>query len=134
MKTLTTFFKKNFFRKIFGKIGKTRDIWLKLGIVSVGLFSSTIAFADDPSIGGNDFGAVAQKLQGEATSIKTMLWTGAQVVGIVIAIMGIVSWMKAAKGHSGHSHAKGIVLVVIGACCFFLSMLMGGAATSIFGS
>ena len=98
MRTLMTFF-----GKILGKIGKTRDIWLKLGIVSVGLFSSmfssTIAFADDPSIGGNDFGAVAQKLQGEATSIKTMLWTGAQVVGIVIAIMGIVSWMKAAKGH-----------------------------------
>lgn len=108
---------------------------LRLAVFMIGIFEANFAFADDhPQIGSDDIGAVAQKLQGEGVSVKTFLWTGAQVVGIIIAIIGISMWMKAAKEEGRHSHAKAILLIIIGACGFFLPTVMGVGASSLFSS
>ncbi len=112
-----------------------RESWLRLSIVVAGLLCSTLALADDPSLGGGDLGQVAQKLQGEASSWKNFLWTGSQVAGIVIAIAGINMWVKAAKHEDGrHSHGRAIMITVIGSLLFFLPTFMGVGASSILDS
>lgn len=112
-----------------------RESWLRLSIVVAGLLCSTLALADDPSLGGGDLGQVAQKLQGEANSWKNFLWTGSQVAGIVIAIAGINMWVKAAKHEDGrHSHGRAIMITVIGSLLFFLPTFMGVGASSILDS
>ena len=114
---------------------KVKDSWLRLSIALVGLLSSALAFADDPTLGGGDLGQVAQKLQGEATSWKTFLWTGSQVAGIIIAIAGSNMWVKAAKHEDGrHSHGRAIMITVIGSLMFFLPTFMGVGASSILSS
>ena len=112
---------------------KLRDEWLRLSVTLAGLCCSALAFAD-PVLGDGDLGQVAQKLQGEATSWKTFLWSGSQVAGIVIAIAGINMWVKAAKFEDGrHSHGKAILITVIGSLMFCLPMFMGVGASSILG-
>jgi hypothetical protein len=113
-------------------IQKVRDSWLRISIAIVGVLASAIAFADDPTLGGGDLGQVAQKLQGEAVSWKTLLWTGSQVAGIIITIVGLKLWVKVTKQEDGrHSHGNAFMIIMLGSLMFFLPTLMGVGASSI---
>lgn len=110
--------------------------WLKASVLLAGLLAMLPALAigtADPSIDGSDIGAVAVKLGTEASSVKTFLWAGAQVAGVIIAIAGIQMWVKAAREDGRHSHGRAIFMIVIGSIMFFLPTVMGIGAASILG-
>lgn len=109
--------------------------------ISAMLFSS-LAFANDnpsdPDLNGsNDIGTVAQKLHGEAVSVKSFFWMAAQVAGIVMAIKGCQMWYKASHNDDGsgrHTHGKAILIILAGASMFFLPEVMGVGASSLLGN
>ncbi len=112
-----------------------RHEWLRLSIFLAGFMCSALALADDPTIGNGDIGQVAQKVQGEATSMKNAFWAGSQALGVLIAIIGINMWVRAAKHEDGrNTHGKAILTTLIGSFMFFLPTVMGFGATSLLGS
>ena len=115
---------------------KLNDHWLKAIIIIVSFVESNFAFADsgDPTIGSKDIGEIAQKVKGQVTSLKSLLWSASQVAGIIMAIVGLRNWYMSAKNEDGRkSVGTSVLIIVIGALMFFLPQLMGVSGTSIFG-
>lgn len=109
------------------------DAWLKLGILIGGCFFSLLALADDPSIGSNNLGTMAIKMQTETTFVKSFLLTLAQAVGIGMFIYGLFLWKKVSKSEAGgnKTHTTAIFICVIGAAMYFIPLTMGAAAGSL---
>lgn len=127
--------------QVLTTIGRTivttiNDRWFRFCVGIVTLLSAPFAFADDPTIGGQTFGSVAEKVQSEASEVKDMLWTVAQVAGVAIAIFALISWKKASNPeYSGRiTHGTAIIMFIIGCLLFFLPMFMGIGATSFLGN
>lgn len=110
--------------------------WLRSCVGLIIFLSAPLAFADDPVIGGKTFGSVAENLQGQASEIKTMLWTAAQVAGVAIAIFALISWKKASNPeYSGRiTHGTAIIMFIIGCLLFFLPIFMGIGASTFLGN
>lgn len=61
------------------------------------------------------------------------LYVGAQVVGVIMAIAGLMMWVKAAKGKGRHSHERAMFCIVLGSLMLFVPMVMGVDASTLLG-
>lgn len=122
--------------RVIGAITTIKQRWLQGCVALASFMSTSLAFADDPTIGGQTFGSVAEGLQSQASEIKNMLWTLAQVAGVAIAIFALVSWKKASNPeYSGRiTHGTAIIMFIIGCLLFFLPIFMGIGATTFLGN
>ena len=127
--------------QVLTTIGRTivtgiNERWLRLCVGAVMLLGAPFAFAEDPTIGGQTLGTMAEKLQGQASEGKEMLWTFAQLLGVGFAIFALISWKKASNPeYSGRiTHAASVVIFIIGCALFFLPMAMGVGASTFFGN
>jgi len=100
--------------------------------LSLGLFASLVsysAFADPCSLGAGtacNAGALEAQIAGQATSVVTIFYYGAAIIGIALVIMALLK-LKAhsmdTQGQGGHARTA-IYMLIIGGCLIAVPTIM----------